>query len=198
MGTVSLGSASSVVKDENEDGDGDRDDKDTVGKIMDDARQWALESLRTDAQFLYTPPQIALSCILHFNQDLIRQFVSLKFPPGRQLSPATRAVTPVASTAGTTVPPATSPTVVPTVGKIADGDASERLLITIIQCDNLISKRLEIIKDRSKEYVTQIDKKLYQCKKVLDSLESSTSSVDTAKRKVSSPDEREVKKVKSE
>ena len=57
-------------------------DKDHVRKVLDDARTWASESLRTDAQFLYTPPQIALACIRHYNEEIVRLFVEIKFPPG--------------------------------------------------------------------------------------------------------------------
>lgn len=57
-------------------------DKDHVNKVLDDARTWALESLRTDAQFLYTPPQIALACIRHYDEEIVRLFVAVKFPDG--------------------------------------------------------------------------------------------------------------------
>ena len=57
-------------------------DKDRVKKVLDDARSWASESSRTDAQFLYTPPQIALACIRHYNKEIVRLFVDIKFPPG--------------------------------------------------------------------------------------------------------------------
>jgi cyclin H len=141
-------------------------EKDVVRKIMDDARQWGLESLRTDAQFLFTPPQIALACIFHYNKDIVQKFLDIKFPPGRVLSE-----------------------------KEGGGDAAEKLIKTVVECDRLISERLGVIRERSKEYVTGIDKKLYQCRKLLDSLELNT---DTAKRKATSPDDREVKKSKSE
>lgn len=141
-------------------------EKDVVRKVMDDARQWGLESLRTDAQFLFTPPQIALACVFHFNEDIVRKFLEIKFPPGRVLSE-----------------------------KSVDGDAAEKLIKTVVECDRLISERLGVIKERSKEYVTGIDKKLYQCRKLLDSMGSNT---DNAKRKAASPDDREVKKPKSE
>ena len=139
-------------------------EKDVVRKVMDDARQWGLGSLRTDAQFLFTPPQIALACIFHFNEDVVRRFLQIKFPPGRVLS-----------------------------GKAGDTDAAGKLIKTVMECDTLISERLGVIRERSKEYVTGIDKKLYQCRKLLDSMESNT---DTAKRKTTSPDERDVKKPK--
>ena len=64
----------------NEGGFPDSIDKDHVRKVLDDARTWALESLRTDAQFLYTPPQIALACIRHYDEDIVRMFVGTKFP----------------------------------------------------------------------------------------------------------------------
>jgi hypothetical protein len=151
-------------------------DKDSVRKIMDDARQWGLESLRTDAQFLFTPPQIALSCIYHFSNDLIREFLALKFPPGQTLSPAKAEVD---------------------VKNVVVEDAADRLLATVVACDTLISERLEVIETRSKDdtvkLVTGIDKKLYKCRKQLDIIESR----DTGKRKAS-PDDRTVKKAKSE
>jgi hypothetical protein len=137
---------------------------------MDDSRQWGLESLRTDAQFLYTPPQIALSCLFHFNKELVRQFLSIKFPPGRTLA----------------------------AGEAMQVDAAEMLLKTVMACDVLITERLGVIQERSKEdtvaLVKGIDKKLWQCRKLLDAAESS----DTAKRKASSPDDREAKKPKAE
>ena len=141
-------------------------EKDVVRKIMDDARQWGLESFRTDAQFLFTPPQIALACIFHFNEDIVRKFLDIKFPPGRVLWE-----------------------------NHGGGDAAEKLIKTVVECDRLISERLGVIRERSKEYVTGIDKKLYQCRKLLDSLELNP---DIAKRKATSPDDREVKKPKSE
>jgi cyclin H len=159
-------------------------EKDDVRKVMDDARQWALESLRTDAQFLYTPPQIALACIFHFNQELVRQFLSIKFPPGRMLSP-TKMTQQDATTEVTS--------------NERQEDAAEKLMATVVECEMLISDRLAVIKERSKEYVTGIDKKLWLCKKLLDSRESSSPSTpDTTKRKAPSPDSREVKKPKSE
>jgi cyclin H len=141
-------------------------EKDVVRKVLDDARSWGLESLRTDAQFLFTPPQVALACILHFNEDLVRKFLEIKFPPGRMLS-----------------------------GMPGVGDAPQKLIKTAVECERLISERLDVIRQRSKEYVTGIDKKLYQCKKLLDSIESNTN---TAKRKATPPDDRDVKKPKSE
>ena len=141
-------------------------EKDVVRKIMDDARQWGSESFRTDAQFLFTPPQIALACIFHFNEDIVRKFLEIKFPPGRV-----------------------------SLEKHGGGDAAEKLINTVVECDRLISERLGVIRERSKEYVTGIDKKLYQCRKLLDSLELNP---DIAKRKATSPDDREVKKPKSE
>jgi Cyclin C-terminal domain len=53
-----------------------------VRKVVDDARAWGLESLRTDAQFLYTPPQIALACIRHYDENIVQLFVETKFPDG--------------------------------------------------------------------------------------------------------------------
>jgi cyclin H len=156
-------------------------EKDEVRKILDDARQWGLDSLRTDAQFLFTPPQIALACLFHFNAELVRQFLAIKFPPGRILSPANT----------------TKMDVVLEIAKqeldVLQGkeeDAAEKLLKTVMECDVLICERLDVIKDRSKEYVTGIDKKLYQCKKLLDSqsTESSPPS-DTAKRKSDTSDD---------
>jgi Cyclin C-terminal domain len=153
-------------------------DKESVRKTMDDARQWGLESLRTDAQFLFTPPQIALSCIYHFDNDLTSEFLALKFPPGQTLSLAK---------------------VDPEVKReeVGKEDAVEILLGTVLACDTLISSRLEVIETRSKDdtvkLVTGIDKKLYKCRKQLDIIESE----DTGKRKAS-PDERNVKKVKAE
>jgi cyclin H len=150
-------------------------DKDLIRTILDQARQWALESLRTDAQFLYTPPQIALACIFHIDNLLIRDFLGIKFPPGRGLSPMT---------------------LNESTETVKQPDAAEKLLETVVSCDALISERLDVIQERSKEdtvkLVTEIDKKLYKCKKQLDSIE------DTGKRKAESPDEREVKKVKVE
>jgi cyclin H len=160
-------------------------EKDDERKVMDDARQWALESLRTDAQFLYTPPQIALACIFHFNQELVRRFLSIKFPPGCVLSP-TMKTTPRNST-------------IETAQNGMQEDAAHKLMATVVECDRLISDRLAVVKERSRGYVTSIDKKLWQCKKLLDSLESSSPSTpDTAKRKAHSPDSRDVKKTKSE
>jgi cyclin H len=152
-------------------------DKESVRKTMDDARQWALESLRTEAQFLFTPPQIALACIFHFDGVLVRDFLANKFPPGRVFSPVKSE---------------------PEAVKDGETDAAGKLLDMVVACDILISERLEIIQARSKEdtvkLVTEIDKKLYKCRKQLDAVESE----DTAKRKASSPDERPVKKVKAE
>jgi cyclin H len=142
-------------------------EKEVVRKLMDDARQWGIESLRTDAQFLYTPPQIALGCIFHFNGDLVRDFLSVKFPVGQ--------------------------------GDVKRDDTAEKLVSIVVDCDSLITERLELVEMRSKDetvkLVTGIDKKLWQCRKVLDSLEASS---DTAKRKSLSPDTREVKKSKIE
>ena len=149
-------------------------DKDDVRKILDDARQWASKSLRTDAQFLYTPPQIALSCIFHFNVELVRRFLSIKFPPGRILS---------------------RPHLTQTIEDTTQEDAAHKLMDIIITCDTLISDRLKVVDARSKEEVTAIDKKLWQCRKLLDSVEST---LDTAKRKSASPDGRQVKKARVE
>ena len=158
-------------------------EKDEVRRVLDDARQWGSESLRTDAQFLFTPPQIALACLFHFNANLVRVFLGIKFPPGRILSPSKDPALDVAKQ------------------ELEGGDAAQTLLKTIMECDVLISERLSAIKDRSKEYVTGIDKKLYKCKKLLDSqsAESSPPS-DTAKRKsdVSDDNIRQLKKVKAE
>jgi len=156
-------------------------DKDAVGKTMDQARQWALESLRTDAQFLFTPPQIALSCIYHYNKEIIREFLIIKFPPGRVLSP-------VANKNLDDPKPV-----------VVQVDAAEKLLQTVIACDVLITERLAIIHGRSKDdtvkLVTGIDKKLWRCRKHLDSVEPS----ETAKRKNFSPvDDRDLKKPKAE
>lgn len=159
-------------------------EKDDVHKVMDDARQWALESLRTDAQFLYTPPQIALACIFHFNYELIRRFLSIKFPPGCVLSPT-----------NTTAPQNST---IETAQNGKREGAAHKLIATVVECDTLISDRLAVVKERSREYVTAIDKKLWKCKKLLDSVESSSSTSDTAKRKAPSPDSRDVKKPKSE
>jgi len=57
-------------------------DKDHVRKVLDDARSWGSESLRTDAQFLYAPPQIALACIRHYDEEIVRLFLEIKFPLG--------------------------------------------------------------------------------------------------------------------
>lgn len=158
-------------------------EKDIVRRVLDDARQWGSESLRTDAQFLFTPPQIALACLYHFNGQLIRVFLAIKFPPGRVLA---------AKSVGETVR-----------FELEGGreDAAERLLKTVVECEGLIAQRLDVIKDRSKEYVTGIDKKLYQCKKLLDSqsTESSPPS-DSAKRKsdVSDDNTRPPKKAKAD
>ena len=154
-------------------------DKEFMHKTMDDARQWGLESLRTDAQFLFTPPQIALACIFHFDDDLIRNFLAIKFPPGRLLSP------------------------VKSNKEVKESglkhDAAVILLETVAACDTLISERLGVIQGRSKDdtikLVTGIDKKLYQCRKYFDS--AGLGSEDTAKRKSSTPDDREVKKIKT-
>lgn len=145
-------------------------DKDALLKVMDDSRQWALESLRTEAQFLYTPPQIALSCLFHFDKSLVRDFLAIKFPSGRTLS----------------------------VGQGKTEDAAEVLLKTVAECDLLITERLGVIQGRSKEdtvsLVKGIDKKLWQCRKLVDVSDGS----DTGKRKAESPDDREVKKPKAE
>jgi len=161
-------------------------DKDDVRKTMDDARQWGLESLRTDAQFLFTPPQIALACIFHFNKELIREFLSIKFPPGRLLS--------------SRKPRDAKDDNIETLDVTKQEDAAHKLMETIVSCDTLIFERLDVIQSRSKEdtvkLATEIDKKLYQCKKVLDSMELPA---DTAKRKAPSPDtDRESKKPKAE
>jgi hypothetical protein len=162
-------------------------EKDQVRKVLDEARQWGSESLRTDAQFLFTPPQIALACLFHFNSDLVRQFLAIKFPPGRILAPSTN--DPVLDLAKQELDVA---------GK---EDAAQKLIKTVMECDILISERLDVIKDRSKQYVTSIDKKLYQCKKSLDSqsTESSPPS-DTSKRKsdLSDDNTRHSKKSKAE
>ena len=161
-------------------------EKEEVREVMDEARRWGSESLRTDVQFLFTPPQIALACILHFNSSLTRQFLAIKFPPGRHIWP-----------------PKTDPAL--EIAKELEGGkkegAAEKLLKIIVECDMLISERLDAIKDRSKEYVTAIDKKLYQCKKLLESqsTESSPPS-DTGKRKsdISDDNARPPKKLKPE
>lgn len=145
---------------------------------MDEARQWALESLRTDAQFLFTPPQIALACIYHFEKELVREFLAVKFPVGSTLTP----------------------------GKPEEGasrvDAAETLIRVVQDCDELISTRLNTIQARSKEdtisLVTEIDKKLYQCRKALDSSTSNGEISDTAKRKADSSEERETKKLRTD
>jgi cyclin H len=87
-----------------------------VRKIMDDARQWGSEGPRTDAQFLFTPPQIALACIFHFNEELVRKFLSLKFFPRTLLLPK-------------------SPS---TTEDTNQEDMLEKLMSTIMQCDTLI------------------------------------------------------------
>jgi len=141
---------------------------------MDEARQWALESLRTDAQFLFTPPQIALACIYHFEKGLVREFLMIKFPVGSTLSQ----------------------------GKPEEGGsrlgAAETLIRVVEDCDELVSTRLNTIQARSKEdsisLVTEIDKKLYRCRKALDSTTSNGEISDTAKRKADSSEERETKK----
>jgi len=146
---------------------------------MNEAREWALESLRTDAQFLYTPPQIALACIFHFEKELVRDFLGLKFPPGSALTPVKE-------------------------GEKKE-DAAEMLLRVIEECDELISERLNIIRSRTKQetvtLVTNIDKRLYQCRKLLDSSASSAadSGSDTAaKRKADSSEDRESKKPRAD
>ena len=153
-------------------------EKSSVRKIMDEARQWGQESLRTDAQFLYTPPQIALACIFHYNEELVREFLKIKF---------------VAASVSSSV--GENDTV-----RLENGqeDPAERLISVVVACDALITERLEVIQTRSKEdehlLVKGIDKKLWQCRKVLDAQESSG---DTPKRKASSQEEREVKKPKT-
>jgi hypothetical protein len=165
-------------------------EKELVRKVMDEARSWGLESLRTDAQFLFTPPQIALACLYHFNEGIVRRFLRIKFPPGRVLSPSV-----------TTKDHAMAVV----MKRELEEDAAEKLLKTVVECDTLITKRLEGIKERSKEYVTGIDKKLYQCKKLLDSMSkesSPPSASDTAKRKSDVSDDnlntRNPKKLKAE
>lgn len=158
-------------------------DKDDIHKMMDDARQWGSESLRTDAQFLFTPPQIALACIFHHNKELVRKLLSIKFPPGRLLSP-------IKSENGKVDP----------MDDMNQEDAATKLMEAVVACDMLISERLGVIHARNKEetvkLATEIDKKLYRCKKVLDAVESPA---DTAKRKASSPEgNRDLKKPKAE
>ena len=155
-------------------------DKDTLMRILDDARQWGMESLRTEAQFLFTPPQIALSCIFHYSPDLVQEFLAIKFPPGRVLSPV--------AAAGEE-------------GRVKQEDARDVLLRTIEACDELISERINVVRGRTKEetvnLVKGIDKKLYQSRKMLDSM--GADGVDTAKRKPVSPTgERDVKRAKVE
>jgi hypothetical protein len=155
-------------------------DKDTLMRILDDARQWGMESLRTEAQFLFTPPQIALSCIFHYSPDLVQEFLAIKFPPGRVLSPV--------AAAGEE-------------GRVKQEDARDVLLRTIEACDELISERINVVRGRTKEetvnLVKGIDKKLYQSRKILDSM--GADGVDTAKRKPVSPTgERDVKRAKVE
>jgi cyclin H len=154
-------------------------DKDSLMKILDDARHWGMESLRTDAQFLFTPPQIALSCIFHYSPILVQEFLAIKFPRGRVLSPVTGE----------------------REGKVKQEDARDVLLRTIEACDTLISERIKLVQGRTKEetvnLVKGIDKKLYQSRKLLDSLEAD--GMDTAKRKTASPpEERDVKRAKVE
>ena len=148
-------------------------EKDTVLGILDDARQWGMKSLRTDAQFLFTPPQIALACIFHYSPGLVEEFLVIKFPRGRVLSPV----------AGEEVAGQ---------GRLKQEDASEVLLRTVKECDNLISERIKTIEGRTKEetvnLVKGIDKKLYQSKKALDAVGGGEES-DTAKRKTASPPE---------
>ena len=155
-------------------------DKDTLMRILDDARQWGMESLRTEAQFLFTPPQIALSCIFHYSPDLVQEFLAIKFPPGRVLSPV--------AAAGEE-------------GRVKQEDARDVLLRTIEACDELISERINVVRGRTKEetvnLVKGIDKKLYQSRKMLGSM--GADGVDTAKRKPVSPTgERDVKRAKVE
>lgn len=155
-------------------------EKNVVLKVLDDARQWGMESLRTDAQFLYTPPQIALACIFHYSPQLVLDFLAIKFPRGTVLSPVTGEE-----------------------GRVKQEDAKDILLKTVEECDELISERLKMVRERTKEdtvnLVKGIDKKLYQARKVLDSLERE--GTDTAKRKTGSPtevEERDVKRAKVE
>jgi hypothetical protein len=158
-------------------------DRDSVLGIMDDARQWGMKSLRTDAQFLFTPPQIALACILHYSPGLVEAFLAIKFPRGRVLSPV----------AGEEVAGE---------GRVKQDDAREVLLRTVRECDDLVSERIKIVEGRTKEetvnLVKGVDKKLYQSKKALDAVGGGDES-DTAKRKTGSPTEdRETKRAKVE
>ena len=147
-------------------------EKEQVRTVLDDARQRGSESLRTEAQFLFTPPQIALACIYYFNPELVRDFLRIKFPSDRTMSP-----------------------LMERVKKVITGD---KLLEVVVECHKLITERLDIINSRTKEdtvkLVTAVDKKLWQCRKALDSLEVSA---DPVKRKSTSPDAREIKKPKS-
>jgi len=156
-------------------------EKSSVKKIMDESRQWAQESLRTEAQFLYTPPQIALACIFHYNEELVREFLKIKFAPGTMLSPVVNDND---------------------IVKLENGqqkDAVEKLVGVVVACDALITERLEIIQARNKEdehnLVKGIDKKLWQCKKILDVQDSSGNS--TPKRKAPSPEQMDVKRPKT-
>jgi len=154
-------------------------DREDVRQIMNQAREWALETLRTDAQFVYTPPQIALACIYHFERELVGEFLSIKFPPGSTLTP---------------------PKPEDTKGE----DAAEKLIRTVRDCDELISDRLKVIQSRTKQdtvsLVTGIDKKLYQCRKLLDSATGSSgdSGSDTTKRKADPSEDRETKKPRAD
>ena len=159
-------------------------DKDTLLGILDDARQWGMKSLRTDAQFLYTPPQIALACMFHYSPSLVEHFLAIKFPPGRVLSP----IAGEDNTAGE--------------GRMKQEDAREVLLRTVKECDDFVSERIKVVEGRTKEetvnLVKGIDKKLYQSKKALDSVEGGEE-MDTAKRKTGSPaEDRETKRAKVE
>ena len=49
-----------------------------LGKLHDNARQILVQGLITDAQFFYTPPQIALTALYMADEGLIKKYLKLK------------------------------------------------------------------------------------------------------------------------